>query len=320
MSNITEQIGYTPPLTVILPNYNHAPFLAKRIDSILQQTYQDFELIILDDKSTDQSLHVIQQYEHHPKVSHVIANKHNSGSTFLQWKKGVHMAKGKYIWIAESDDFSENTFLETLLPFIERDKKIALVYAQSDDVDTHGNYIRNRIFWTEDFTPNIWRNDFVIEGNDFINQFMLYKNVIPNASAVIFRKDVFIDRYNPIVAHMKMAGDWLLWLSMIAGHKVAFVSSPLNKFRKHEATTRVHNTHEKKRRRIEEEVEVINAASAYAGINQQIIQNRYKATLNNWFILFPYYKNMFRKDYYNICRQKNLSPLSLIVKRLRYKK
>jgi glycosyltransferase involved in cell wall biosynthesis len=84
-------------ISVIVPNYNHAKFLKERIDSILNQTIQDFELIILDDCSTDNSREIIESYRQLPNVS-IFYNSKNSGSPFKQWKKGINRAKGKYIW------------------------------------------------------------------------------------------------------------------------------------------------------------------------------------------------------------------------------
>ncbi|MDR1783951.1 MAG: glycosyltransferase, partial [Dysgonamonadaceae bacterium] len=98
-------------VSVILPNYNHARFLEQRIQSIVDQTFQEFELIILDDCSTDDSRGIIENYRDNPKVSQIIYNEQNSGSTFKQWIKGINAAKGEYIWLAESDDWAENDFL-----------------------------------------------------------------------------------------------------------------------------------------------------------------------------------------------------------------
>ncbi len=100
-----------PSVSVIIPNYNHAPFLKERIDSVINQHYDNFEVIILDDCSKDNSREVIEQYRNHPKVKHIIYNEANSGSTFIQWHKGFRLAEGEYIWIAESDDVADLDFL-----------------------------------------------------------------------------------------------------------------------------------------------------------------------------------------------------------------
>lgn len=106
-------------VSIILPNYNHADYLEERLDSILNQTYTNFELILLDDASVDNSISILEKYKDHEKISHFIVNKENSGSPFLQWKRGLELARGEFIWIAESDDFCNLNFLETQITHLE---------------------------------------------------------------------------------------------------------------------------------------------------------------------------------------------------------
>ena len=113
-------------VSVIVPNYCHSQYLDERILSILNQTYQDFELIILDDCSPDNgaSKEVIERYRNNPHVSHIVYNKVNSGSPFKQWHKGFELAEGKYIWIAESDDKCDNRLLEILVDACQKDDAV----------------------------------------------------------------------------------------------------------------------------------------------------------------------------------------------------
>ena len=120
-----------PIVSVILPNYNHSKFLERRFKSILDQTFKDFELIVLDDCSTDNSREVIERYRSHPSVSKIIYNEVNSGSTFEQWSKGFQSARGKYIWIAESDDWCEPTFLQEVVNPLLGDDGIVLSFCQA---------------------------------------------------------------------------------------------------------------------------------------------------------------------------------------------
>src|SRR5246127_2931841 len=103
-----------PTVSVVVPNYNHARFLPERIESILRQSYQDFELILLDDCSSDDSRAILSQYADDPRVR-LEFNAVNSGSTFKQWNKGVRLARGKYVWIAESDDYADERLLQRLV-------------------------------------------------------------------------------------------------------------------------------------------------------------------------------------------------------------
>ncbi|HWI86885.1 MAG TPA: glycosyltransferase family A protein, partial [Sphingomonas sp.] len=98
-----------PRVSVIVPNYNHARFLSKRLDSILAQTFADYELLILDDKSTDDSLAVIEPYLDGVRVR-LECNSVNSGGPYRQWNKGLALTSGDYVWIAESDDYADPSF------------------------------------------------------------------------------------------------------------------------------------------------------------------------------------------------------------------
>ena len=104
-----------PKVTVIIPNYNHAHFLERRIQSVLDQTYQDFEIILLDDASPDNSVETLSKFAQDSRVYQAIFNEVNSGSTFKQWNKGISQARGEYIWLAESDDYANKSLLENLV-------------------------------------------------------------------------------------------------------------------------------------------------------------------------------------------------------------
>src|SRR5436190_5448850 len=118
----------SPQVSVIIPNYEHGRFLRQRMDTVLGQTFDDFELIILDDCSTDNSRDVIESYRGHPRISHIVYNQENSGSPFIQWRKGIELASGRWIWIAESDDYADLRFLEKMVNAANRNDRIGLVY------------------------------------------------------------------------------------------------------------------------------------------------------------------------------------------------
>lgn len=82
----------TPLVSVIVPNYNHARYLEQRLDTVFNQTYQNFEVIIF--KSTDNSLEVINRYKDNPHLSQIVVNEQNTGSPFKQLDKGINLAKG----------------------------------------------------------------------------------------------------------------------------------------------------------------------------------------------------------------------------------
>lgn len=154
-------------ISVIVPNYNHASYLKQRIGSILNQTYQDFELIILDDCSTDNSKEIIEQYRDYPKVKQIVYNTENSGSTFKQWNKGIELSRGEFVWIAESDDFAEPNLLEKLMTGIESDNNIAIAYCQSNRVNTN-NIITGTWQTQTDKFGNDFKFDFMMNGRKYV--------------------------------------------------------------------------------------------------------------------------------------------------------
>src|SRR5690606_4865216 len=104
----------SPRVSVIVPNYNYARYLEKRLQSIFDQTFQDFELLYLDDASTDDSEAVFARFAGDPRVR-AFRNQTNGGNVFKQWNKGVREAKGEYIWLAEADDLAAPRLLEVLV-------------------------------------------------------------------------------------------------------------------------------------------------------------------------------------------------------------
>lgn len=223
-----------PLVSVVIPSYNHEKFLSQRIESILAQTFQDFELIILDDVSPDNSKEIIEKYRAHPKVSHIIYNTENSGSTFFQWNKAIFdYARGELIWIAESDDHAEPTLLEKLVETINSQENIGVAYCQSYRVDSNGKVTGDWLDHTEEFLEShIFHNNFIMDGVEYLNKFLVHKNTIPNASGVIFKKELYIKSGGAQVA-LKTNGDWELWFKLLLSSKVAYVSERLNFFRYH---------------------------------------------------------------------------------------
>ena len=221
-----------PKVSVIIPNYNHSRFLPQRLESVLNQTYQDFELILLDDCSTDNSRDILDQYRNHPRVSMVDYNKQNSGSTFKQWEKGISYSTGEYIWIAESDDYCDLTFLSELVPLLDKYAHASIVYCQSVSVDEKNMGLYNWLEHTNIFQPNIWQNNFCIQGSDAILNFFIYRNILPNASSAIFRKSAYLSSTG-IDTNKTLNGDWLLWVKLLESNSLVFVAKALNYFRQH---------------------------------------------------------------------------------------
>jgi glycosyltransferase involved in cell wall biosynthesis len=218
-----------PEVSVIVPNYNHAQYLDLRLQSIFNQTYTNFELIFLDDASTDKSLDVFKKYVNDSRVRCII-NEKNSGSAFKQWNKGASLAHGKYLWIAESDDFAEPDFLEKTIPIMEENPNLGLVYTQSIMIDKDGKEfgLAYEEIWRSD--PRRWMSSFTNDGMNEIKNYLCFENTIPNASATLIRKTVF-EKVGGAKESLKLHGDYVLWLDILCNSDIAFIPNPLNHFR-----------------------------------------------------------------------------------------
>ena len=230
-ANIYFKRDIEPLVTVIAPNYNKERFLKLRLNTILKQTYKNVEIIVLDDASSDNSVDLIKKMIKNDSRARLEVNTQNSGNVFKQWKKGLELAKGEIIWIAECDDYCSTDFLSKLVPHLTTNLNIQLAYCQSNFVDTNGKVFDNHLRILEKMNNDLWRNDFIIEGNEFIRDYMTMINCLPNASGVVFRKELvnMID-WDKVISY-KVCGDWWIWTKFLTKSNLYFCSEPMNYFR-----------------------------------------------------------------------------------------
>jgi glycosyltransferase involved in cell wall biosynthesis len=298
-------------VSVVVPNYNHGPYLRERIDSILNQTCKDFELIILDDYSNDNSVEIIKEYRDEPCVSHVVVNDRNSGSPFLQWEKGIKLATGDYIWIAESDDFASPEFLAEMTTHL--DAGADFVYCRSNVVDENGNLFKG-YYWADSFDGRRWKSDYSNEGLSEISECLVYRNTIPNASACVFRRNKF--KISSSMLSMKYCGDWLFWVDYLRDSRVFFLSRPLSYHRQHGQSTRSMRDFKSEVSRLKEYWLVIRHARMisnkgmikpeelynYRWIFEEMFQKKWIIGLRGIFatlplLLYPFYFTFFVKKF-----------------------
>ena len=224
-------------ISVVVPNYNYAQYLPERLNSILRQDYPIFEILLLDDRSMDESLEVAHEILSAQVIDYrIVANAENSGSVFRQWKKGVDLARGTHVWIAEADDScSENFLTETRKGF--RTPGVVLSYCESRQIDEEGRILANNyLAYVSDIDARRWLTPFVMEGDRAARSFCV-KNFIPNVSAVLFEarslRDVLAQHIERIVTY-RVAGDWLVYVLLLKHGCVAFTPVSANTHRRHQ--------------------------------------------------------------------------------------
>ena len=230
---------HRPLVSVIVPCYQHAEFLEQRMESVFRQTYDRVELILLDDGSTDGSQRILEKWAHRFADVKLCFNEKNSGCAFSQWIKGISMAKGSLIWIAESDDFCGDDFLEKLVPFFARES-VMLAYAGCDFV-RGGSIVWTSEAYLSDIRELSFDRPFVVSADRFVRSGMGEKNLIPNVSSCVFRKTGPVRKeLADSLCRMKLCGDWIFYLDLIRGGSVAYTPETRCGYRVHSAGTSLH--------------------------------------------------------------------------------
>ena len=221
-----------PLVSVVVPNYNYEKFLPQRLQSIVGQTYKNIEIIILDDCSTDNSMQVIEAFaQNEPRVVSITRNDKNGGSPFRQWQKGIAMAKGEFIWIAESDDDADISLLSKCVEQLMQNDNATLCYTGSYTIDENNNKL-NKEFdnWTKE---HLKQPIATYNGNTFVKQNMYWLNYIYNASCVVFRRSAALNVQNNRWVDMHSCGDWHFWTELATLGDVITIREKLNRFRRH---------------------------------------------------------------------------------------
>jgi glycosyltransferase involved in cell wall biosynthesis len=227
-------------VSVAVPNYNYARFMADRLGSIFRQSYPVHDVIVLDDCSTDDSIPVIRQVAGEwQRYIQLIPNEENSGSVFAQWRKAAELATGDYLWIAEADDLSEPEFLARVMKAMDEDPDIVLGFSDSRTINSDGSALWDSYkSYYATIQLGALTHSGIFDADEFVQNYLSVKNLLLNVSAVVWRRDALLralDRCEDDLATFRMAGDWRLYLEVLAepGAKVAYEATPLNIHRRH---------------------------------------------------------------------------------------
>jgi glycosyltransferase involved in cell wall biosynthesis len=232
-----------PTVSVIVPNYNYARYILERLESIAQQTVPIYELIVLDDASTDNSVEIIRDFLAHCSIpARLVVNEDNSGSVFRQWQHGVELAQGDFVWIAEADDLADNEFLEEVLPAFS-DSNVVMSYSQSRQMDSDGKVLcQHYLDYVSDIDRGRWTRPYISSGREEISKALFIKNTIPNVSGVVFRREtlrqVLLDAGAEIFSY-RNAGDWIVYLRLLERGAIAYSPRSLNSHRRHQGSVTI---------------------------------------------------------------------------------
>ena len=197
-----EMITTTKPLiSVIMPNYNGFAFVAETIKSVLNQTYDNLEVIVIDDCSTDGSVNIIKEFAKNDCRLSIIENDSNNGVSYVR-NLGIQLAKGDYIALIDNDDIWEPDKLERQLAIALEGNEI--VYCSYDFIDEKGNSIKKPFIVPTKTTFNSMLSSSVIScSTAFINSSLLKKHPFDSG----FYHEDYVLWMELLKLHVKAQGD-----------------------------------------------------------------------------------------------------------------
>ena len=224
-----------PLVSIVFTSYNHLEFLKQAIESILNQSYNNFELIVIDDCSTDGSQELLIRYTNDKRVNLNLLGS-NTGSYVKASNYGARIASGEYILFAQCDDFSEINQLEILVNNLQANPKIGVAYSRSNLIDKEGSFISDDYTIREfAFRKKCFATTIIDKKN--MKKFLSYSCVIPNLSAALIRRDLYY-KIGGLSDKYFIASDWDFWLKLTMETDFIYIAEPLNNFRQHETTIR----------------------------------------------------------------------------------
>lgn len=214
-----------PTVSVCLPVFNGERYLAAAIESVLAQTFADFELVVCDDLSTDSSREIIQNYVAKDSRVRLHANEAQQG-LFENYNLCLSLSRAPFIkWFAQ-DDILYPQALERMVPILRDNPTVSLVASAKKIVDAFGA--------ERDFeAPQL--ADGLHDGNSLIGESLKqYRNFVGEPVAVLVRKDRCGTGFDPNYCSL---GDNELWFRVLKDSQLFFVSEPLVAFRQHKDST-----------------------------------------------------------------------------------
>ncbi|MBL0048740.1 MAG: glycosyltransferase [Bacteroidetes bacterium] len=211
-----------PRVSVIMPVYNGEKFLREAIDSILQQSFADFELLLINDGSSDGSEKIILSYTD-PRIKYILNSK-NIG-LIATLNKGIQLSSGEYLARMDADDISLPHRFEKQVNFLDKNIAVAVLATKVQQINEAG---APHGFWKEDVETTSWEE---------IKKTMPILNCIAHPS-VMMRKTV-IEKFGYNTS-LKFSEDWGLWLSLLsANYKIAKLDEILIHYRIHSSSTTI---------------------------------------------------------------------------------
>ncbi len=213
-----------PQVSVIMPCYNHARYLSEAIDSILGQSYDDLELIITDDCSSDKSVDIIDSYKRIDRRVISICNKINKGASKSR-NSAITISKGNYVAFCDADDIWEKDKLKIQLDYILNKSGYDVIHSDSTIINGQGIPTGERF--------SSLNKKGKMTGNLFYE--LCLSNFI-NIQTVLLRREC-INNVGLFEEDIKYVEDWVYWVKVARNYRFFYIDEPLGRYRIHEGST-----------------------------------------------------------------------------------
>lgn len=225
----------TPGLvSVVVASYNHAEYLVRRMESLVAQTYPSIEILVIDDRSPDNSVEVLRPFEAHPHVTLTV--REQNGGWVAVSNQGFTSTSGEFVLFANCDDACSPRMIERLVAALQAAPSATVAFCRSRMVDQAGAVLGDDFSVRERAFRERCAGDTVITGEE-MRRFLMHSCVIPNLSAALFRREA-LDRVGLLSPDYRACSDWDLFFRLADVGDVAYVAEPLNDFRQHPTTIR----------------------------------------------------------------------------------
>lgn len=208
-----------------MPCYNHARFVVESASAILGQTYDDLELIIIDDCSTDNSWELIRRLAAGDQRVRPIKHEHNQGASKSR-NDGLHLAIGEFVGFCDADDIWERNKLEVQINLLQKDPDFDVAYCDATIIDEHGKPTGAR--FSECFPPKKADSGWLFKE-------LVTRNFI-NMQTVVMRKEC-VQKAGYFDENIKWVEDWRYWIKVSNVHRFLYSQEPLAKYRVHSQST-----------------------------------------------------------------------------------
>ncbi len=213
-----------PKVSVGIPVYNAECYIELAIESVLSQTFADFELIISDDRSTDGTEKIIRSFQD-PRIRY-IKNEDNKFKAPGNFNNCIDHSRGEYVYIFHADDLMFPNNIEKKVKVLDDYPNVGMVHSNIFQIDKSGNVLDTH--WAKKYA-----DDYVIPGREYFGQLFREGNLVC-APSVLMRKKCY-ETFGGFDLELPHACDWEMWLRTSLFYDVAYLTEPLVGYRFHEA-------------------------------------------------------------------------------------